>query len=83
MAKKTNTPAATDPSTDSATPRKPASARVKERDAKTQKKIEDLAISIVKRTLSGREPIVEIPLRTKSNTTWNKKKGILEMGWRR
>ena len=80
MAKKTNTPAATDPSTDSATPRKPASARVKERDAKTQKKIEDLAISIVKRTLSGREPIVEIPLRTKSNTTWNKKKGILEMG---
>ena len=84
MAKKTNTPAATDPSTDSATApataRKPASARVKERDAKTQKKIEDLAISIVKRTLSGREPIVEIPLRTKSNTTWNKKKGILEMG---
>ena len=57
-----------------------AAGRVKERDAKTQKKIEALAQNLVKRTLSGREPIVEIPLRTKSNTNWNKKSGILEMG---
>jgi DNA topoisomerase-6 subunit A len=27
-----------------------------------------------------REPKIEIPLRTKSNTIWNKKRGILEMG---
>jgi len=51
-----------------------------ERDAKTQQKIEALAGEIAKRALSGREPAVEIPTRTKSNTIWNKKKGILEMG---
>ena len=51
-----------------------------ERDAKTQQKIEALAGEIAKRALSGREPAVEIPTRTKSNTIWNKKRGILEMG---
>jgi len=51
-----------------------------ERDAKTQAKIEALAGDIVKRALSGRDPAVEIPTRTKSNTIWNKKRGILEMG---
>ena len=59
---------------------KASTGSVKERDARTQRKIEDLALDIVKRALAGREPVVEIPTRTKSNTIWNKKRGILEMG---
>ena len=55
-------------------------ARMKERDVATQKKILTLAEEIAQRSLKGREPVVEIPMRTKSNTIWNKKKGILEMG---
>jgi DNA topoisomerase VI subunit A len=54
--------------------------RMKERDVATQKKILVLAEEIAQRSLAGREPVVEIPMRTKSNTIWNKKKGILEMG---
>ncbi|MEY3142263.1 MAG: hypothetical protein RLY21_756 [Planctomycetota bacterium] len=54
--------------------------RMKERDVATQKKILALAEDIAQRSLKGKEPIVEIPTRTKSNTLWNKKKGILEMG---
>jgi DNA topoisomerase-6 subunit A len=30
--------------------------------------------------MSGKDPVIHIPLRTKSNTSWNRKKGILEMG---
>jgi DNA topoisomerase-6 subunit A len=72
MAKKSNQPPAPGA--------KAPSGKVKERDARTQAKIEALALDIVKRALAGREPIVEIPTRTKSNTIWNKKRGILEMG---
>ena len=72
MAKKSNTPASSSP--------KPASGKVKERDIAPQRKILTLAEEIVRRSLGGREPIVQIPTRTKSNTIWNKKKGILEMG---
>jgi DNA topoisomerase-6 subunit A len=56
------------------------SARIKERDARTQAKIVGLADDVAKRVFSGKEPTIEIPLRTKSNTIWNKKRGILEMG---
>ncbi|MDI9402659.1 MAG: DNA topoisomerase IV subunit A [Limnohabitans sp.] len=59
---------------------KPTSGSVKARDIATQRKILTLAEEIVRRSLGGREPIVQIPTRTKSNTIWNKKKGILEMG---
>lgn len=57
-----------------------SSKRMKERDAATLGKITGLADAVTKSALGGREPKVEIPLRTKSNTTWNKKRGILEMG---
>jgi DNA topoisomerase-6 subunit A len=40
----------------------------------------DLADGVSKTALAMREPKIEIPLRTKSNTIWNKKRGILEMG---
>ncbi len=52
----------------------------KARDTKTLGKIVDLAGEVAKKALGGREPKLEIPLRTKSNTTWNKKQGILQMG---
>ena len=62
--------------------KQPAGARrsLKERDAATTKKIVDLVSGVARHALSGKEPRLEIPTRTKSNTVWNKKRGILEMG---
>ncbi|MBM4111826.1 MAG: DNA topoisomerase IV subunit A [Phycisphaerae bacterium] len=51
-----------------------------ERDAKTKGRISSLADAVVTRANSGREPAIEIPTRARSNTIWNKKRGILEMG---
>lgn len=56
------------------------SARTKEKDAKTLAKLVELATSVSKTALAGRDPAIEIPTRTKSNTIWNRKRGILEMG---
>jgi len=52
----------------------------KARDVNTQKKIYVLAETVTKAALSGKEPIVSVPTRSRSNTIWNKKRGILEMG---
>jgi DNA topoisomerase VI subunit A len=54
--------------------------KLKPRDKVTLKKIEDLADDVAKKSLGGREPKLDIPTRTKSNTIWNKKQGILQMG---
>ncbi|QYU69686.1 DNA topoisomerase IV subunit A [Leptolyngbya sp. 15MV] len=62
-----------------ATPKSPP-AKLKPRDQTTLSKIVNLADEISSMALSGKEPKVEIPARTKSNTIWNKKRGILEMG---
>ncbi|MCC6971401.1 MAG: DNA topoisomerase IV subunit A [Phycisphaerales bacterium] len=59
---------------------KGASGRIKERDTRTMKKIEGLAERVVKTSLSGKDPSIDIPTRSKSNTIWNRKRGILEMG---
>ncbi|MFO0833562.1 MAG: DNA topoisomerase IV subunit A [Phycisphaerales bacterium] len=59
---------------------KGASGRMKERDTRTMKKIEGLAERVVKTSLSGKDPSIDIPTRSKSNTIWNRKRGILEMG---
>lgn len=56
------------------------SKRIKDRDAKTLAKIVDLAGDVASKALTGKEPTIDIPLRTKSNTIWNKKQGILQMG---
>lgn len=56
------------------------SARTKEKDAKTLAKLVELATSVSKTALAGKDPAIEIPTRTKSNTIWNRKRGILEMG---
>ncbi len=57
----------------------PSKAR-KERDRLTLAKVVDLADRVSKSALAGIEPVVAIPTRAKSNTLWNKKRGILEMG---
>jgi DNA topoisomerase-6 subunit A len=56
------------------------STRIKERDTRTLGKLRGLADDVGKRALTGKEPTVDIPTRTKSNTIWNKKLGILQMG---
>lgn len=56
------------------------SALSKERDEKTLKKLIGLADEVAKKTFGGKDPKLEIPLRTKSNTIWESKKGILQMG---
>ena len=53
---------------------------LKERDAATTKKIVDLVSDVARKSLGGKEPKIDIPTRTKGNTIWNKKRGILEMG---
>ncbi|MCC6661524.1 MAG: DNA topoisomerase IV subunit A [Phycisphaerales bacterium] len=62
-----------------ATPGRPAPGP-SARDAATQKKLVSLAEAVTRSALAGREPRVEIPTRSRSNTLWNKKQRILEMG---
>jgi DNA topoisomerase-6 subunit A len=65
--------------------KKPSSGRraatsMAERDKKTTAAIDDLAGTVVKSALSGREPRLQVPTRSRSNTIWNKSRGILQMG---
>jgi DNA topoisomerase VI subunit A len=62
------------------TPPSKSSAKLKERDARTLGKIVNLAETVSSKTIAGREPKIDIPTRAKSNTNWNRKRGILEMG---
>lgn len=55
-------------------------ARVKARDVETKRKLVNLADDFVTKVMAGGEPKIEIPTRARSNTLWNKKRGILEMG---
>lgn len=50
------------------------------RDTATLEKIVSLADDVARKALSGREPVIAIPTRTRSNTIWNRKKRILQMG---
>jgi DNA topoisomerase-6 subunit A len=54
--------------------------RIKERDKVTLSKITGLADGVSTAAFKGRDISVSIPTRAKSNTLWNKKKGILQMG---
>jgi DNA topoisomerase-6 subunit A len=54
--------------------------RIKERDKVTLGKIVDLADNVSTSAFKGREVFLEIPTRSRSNTNWNRKRGILEMG---
>ena len=52
----------------------------KKRDSETISKIKAMGASVVKDSLALKEPVVDIPLRTVSNTKYSKKRRILEMG---
>jgi DNA topoisomerase-6 subunit A len=54
--------------------------RVKERDKATLGKITTLADNVAKSAFKGADINLAIPTRTRSNTLWNKKRGILQMG---
>ncbi|HEX8875620.1 MAG TPA: DNA topoisomerase IV subunit A [Phycisphaerales bacterium] len=56
------------------------SGSLKERDKRTLSKLVELATEVATNAYKGREPKIDIPTRAKSNTNWNKKRGILEMG---
>jgi DNA topoisomerase-6 subunit A len=57
-----------------------ASKRIKERDKVTMKKIVGLADGVSGAAFKGRDIAVAIPTRSRSNTIWNKRQGILQMG---
>src|SRR5689334_20869414 len=54
--------------------------RVKERDKATLGKIVNLADNVSKAAFKGGDISVAIPQRTRSNTIWNKRERILQMG---
>ena len=54
--------------------------RIKERDKATLGKIVNLADDVAKSAFKGNDIAVAIPMRTRSNTIWNRKRGILQMG---
>lgn len=54
--------------------------RIRARDKQTLGKIVDLADDVSTAAFKGREINIAIPQRTRSNTIWNKKRGILQMG---
>src|SRR5688500_5538323 len=54
--------------------------RIKARDKETMGKIVTLADDVATCAFKGRDICVPIPQRTRSNTIWNKKRGILQMG---
>jgi DNA topoisomerase-6 subunit A len=53
---------------------------IKQRDKATLGKITDLAKDVSTAAFRGRDISIAIPTRTRSNTIWNKKRRILEMG---
>src|SRR5205823_14089675 len=57
-----------------------SSKRIKERDKVTLGKIVELADDVATSAFKGRDISVEIPQRTRSNTLWNKRQRILQMG---
>jgi DNA topoisomerase-6 subunit A len=54
--------------------------RIKDRDKVTMKKIVELADGVAKAAFKSGDIAIEIPQRTRSNTLWNKRERILEMG---
>src|SRR5687768_10840038 len=54
--------------------------RIRARDKETLGKIVELADNVESAAFRGRELAIAIPQRTRSNTLWNKKRGILQMG---
>ncbi|MDX9910941.1 MAG: DNA topoisomerase IV subunit A [Phycisphaerales bacterium] len=55
-------------------------ASTKARDVATLDKLRTLADNVAKRAFKGVDPSLEIPTRSRSNTIWDKKRRILQMG---
>jgi len=70
MAKKESKPAASDR----------VNKRIRERDKTTLAKVVHLADDVAKNAFKGGDINIAIPTRTRANTLWNKKRGILQMG---
>jgi DNA topoisomerase-6 subunit A len=49
-------------------------------DEKTIQRLGELGETVASEALAGRDPFVDIPTRALSNTTWNRRRRILEMG---
>src|SRR5512139_2788724 len=58
-------------------------ARLDAADKKTVGKIEKLAESVLKATKGGKNPFVEIPIRSLANVRFNQKKRLIELGSQR
>jgi DNA topoisomerase-6 subunit A len=71
MAKKESKPAA---------PVDRVNKRIRERDKTTLAKVVHLADDVAKNAFKGGDINIAIPTRTRANTLWNKKRGILQMG---
>src|SRR3954463_4136414 len=54
--------------------------RIRERDKATMSKIVDMADGVATCAFKARDICFAVPQRTRSNTIWNKKRGILQMG---
>ncbi len=54
--------------------------RIRERDKTTLAKVVHLADDVAKNAFKGGDINIPIPTRTRANTLWNKKRGILQMG---
>ncbi len=54
--------------------------RTSPRDAQTIKHIDDFAGGVVTASLKQRDPMIEVPTRTLSNTIWDTKSRVLTMG---
>ena len=59
---------------------RPKSNKAAKRDKQTTAKLQSLAQGIVTAVQADKEPEMDVPIRAASNTSWNAKKGILEMG---
>ncbi|MGI9015076.1 MAG: hypothetical protein ACR2GY_12640, partial [Phycisphaerales bacterium] len=46
----------------------------------TERKIVSMTEAVVKESLAGRDPFVDVPSRTLANSEWNEKRGIITMG---
>jgi DNA topoisomerase-6 subunit A len=55
-------------------------ARLDARDKKTVEKIERLAESVLKAVKGGKNPFLEIPIRSLANVEFNKRKRLIELG---
>lgn len=58
-------------------------ARLNQVDKKTIQKIEKLAESVLKATQGGKNPFVEIPIRSLANVKWSEKRRLIELGGQR